>query len=63
MLKLAGYQGKVAAVARYEDERAELLQLGVDVAFNYYSEVGAGFAAESRHLLNEGEPLDVAQQV
>ncbi len=63
MLRLAGYQGKVAAVARYEDERGELLRRGVDVAFNYYSEVGAGFAAESRHLLSPDEPLPVAQQV
>ena len=51
MLRLSGYQGKVAAVARYEDERQELLDLGVDVVFNFYSEVGAGFAAESRHLI------------
>ncbi|WP_430459871.1 cation:proton antiporter [Thalassolituus sp. LLYu03] len=51
MLGLAGYRGKVAAVARYEDERKELLRLGVDVAFNYYSEVGSGFAAECGHLL------------
>ena len=51
MMQLSDYQGRVAAVARYEDEREELLALGVDVAFNYYSEVGSGFAAESRHLL------------
>ena len=63
MLRLAGYDGKVAAVARYDDEREELLRLGVDVAFNYYSEVGAGFAAESRHLLNRDDSLAVAQQV
>jgi len=25
----------------------------VDVVFNYYSEVGAGFAAESRHLIGQ----------
>lgn len=51
MLRMAGYTGKTAAVARYDDERQELLALGVDVVFNYYSEVGAGFAAESRHLI------------
>lgn len=51
MLSLAGYQGKVAAVARYDDERDALLELGVDVVFNFYSEAGSGFAAESRHLL------------
>jgi glutathione-regulated potassium-efflux system ancillary protein KefC len=51
ILRMAGFRGKVAAVARYEDERQELLKLGIDVVFNYYSEVGAGFAAESRHLI------------
>lgn len=51
MMKLSGYQGSIAAVARYDDERTELLELGVDIAFNYYAEVGAGFAAECRHLL------------
>jgi predicted Kef-type K+ transport protein len=51
MLRLAGYQGRTAAVARYEDERQQLLELGVDVVFNYYAEVGAGFAAETRPLL------------
>lgn len=51
MLKMANYQGKVATVARYDDEREQLTELGVDVVFNYYAEVGSGFAAESRHLL------------
>jgi len=51
MMKLAGFNGATAAVARYEDERLELLELGVDVVFNYYAEVGTGFAEESRHLL------------
>lgn len=54
MMRLAGYKGRIAAVARYEDERQELMNIGVDVVFNYYSEVGAGFALESRHLL-EGD--------
>lgn len=54
MLKLAGFDGRVAAVARYEDERQQLLALGVDVVFNYYAEVGAGFAAETRPLLASG---------
>ncbi|WP_028294549.1 cation:proton antiporter family protein [Oceanobacter kriegii] len=51
MLRLSGYTGRIAAVARYDDERDELLAMGVDVVFNYYAEVGAGFAAQSRHLL------------
>jgi len=51
-LQLVGYQGSIAAVAQHEDERKHLLQCGVDVAFNYYQEVGNGFADESRHLLD-----------
>ena len=56
VMRLAGYHGRVAAVARYEDERHELTELGVDVAFNYYLEVGSGFAAECLHLLRDAEP-------
>ena len=40
------YRGRIAAIARFEDERRDLISLGADVAFNYYEEVGAGFAEE-----------------
>lgn len=43
-LRLSGYTGKVAAVAKYEDERAQMKAAGADVVFNYYAEAGAGFA-------------------
>jgi hypothetical protein len=43
-LRNAGYTGKVAAVAKYEDERARMRAAGADVVFNYYAEAGAGFA-------------------
>jgi glutathione-regulated potassium-efflux system ancillary protein KefC len=43
-LKTVGFQGHIGAVAKYEDERAALLEAGVDAAFNYYTEVGVGFA-------------------
>lgn len=43
-LRHAGYNGKVAAVAKYEDERALMRAAGADVVFNYYAEAGAGFA-------------------
>lgn len=45
------YSGNIAVIARYEDERTELIKLGADVAFNYYAEVGIGFAEESINLL------------
>tara|TARA_R110002049_G_scaffold68557_3_gene177681 strand:- start:2369 stop:3931 length:1563 start_codon:yes stop_codon:yes gene_type:complete len=50
-LKSIKYSGNIAVIARYEDERQELIKLGADVAFNYYAEVGVGFAEESINLL------------
>ena len=38
------YAGLLAAVARYDDQVEELEALGVSFVFNYYSEVGVGFA-------------------
>ncbi|QUJ66553.1 cation:proton antiporter [Photobacterium sp. GJ3] len=46
-IRQLGYKGKIAAIARYEDEEAALLELGVDAAFNIYREAGNGFA---RHV-------------
>lgn len=46
-LKNAGYQGKIAAIARYEDEVSYLLQNDVDKVFNFFTEAGLGFAEES----------------
>ena len=46
-LSIAGYTGKVAAIARYEDEVTELLERGVDKVFNFFAEAGVGFAEES----------------
>lgn len=43
-LRNSGYKGKVAAVAKYDDEQVQMKNAGADVVFNYYSEVGAGFA-------------------
>ncbi|MBU2892587.1 cation:proton antiporter [Colwellia sp. D2M02] len=51
-LKGAKYQGKIAAVARYEDERIELQEYGIDKVFNFYTEAGVGFAEESLALLD-----------
>lgn len=52
-LKLSGYHGHIAAIARYEDERRQLIDFGVDNVFNYYVEAGAGFAEESLNLINQ----------
>jgi predicted Kef-type K+ transport protein len=50
-LKLSNYQGHIAAIARYEDERELLVEFGVDSVFNYYVEAGTGFAEESLELI------------
>lgn len=52
-LRNANFQGKIAAIARYDDERTKLEQLGVDKVFNFYSEAGVGFADESMALIKE----------
>lgn len=43
-LRNAKFGGKVAAIARFEDDRRKLLEIGVDNVFNFYVEAGSGFA-------------------
>lgn len=50
-LKNAGYSGKIAAIARYEDEVSALADNGVDKVFNFFTEAGLGFAEESLSLV------------
>ena len=49
-LKLSKYQGKIAAIARFDDDREKLEAYGVDKVFNFYNEAGVGFAEESAEL-------------
>jgi glutathione-regulated potassium-efflux system ancillary protein KefC len=51
-LQHANYQGKIASIARYEDEIQPLLDAGSDKVFNFFTEAGTGFAEESVQLLN-----------
>lgn len=51
LLRTANYQGKIAAIARFDDEREELCALGIDKVFNFYNEAGVGFAEESCELI------------
>lgn len=53
--KVAGYGGKLAAMARFEDERIHLVKSGIDKVFNFYTEVGAGFAEESLAAITTDE--------
>ena len=50
-LRNAKYEGLVAAIARYSDEREKLLSQGIDRVFNFFTEAGAGFAEESLRLI------------
>jgi Trk K+ transport system NAD-binding subunit len=52
-LKRCGFNGQLAAIARYEDDRQKLLKVGIDKVFNFYTEVGVGFAEESLQLMNQ----------
>ena len=58
-LKFAGYTGKVAAIARYEDEVNELLAHGVDKVFNFFTEAGLGFAEESLAYVHANQDVIV----
>lgn len=51
-LRNAGYHGKVAAVARYQDEVDTLLVNGVDKVFNFFTDAGLGFAEESLNFIH-----------
>ena len=51
-LRLAKYKGKIAAIARYEDEIEPLLEAGSDKVFNFFTEAGTGFAEESLQLVD-----------
>ena len=46
------FTGKIVCVARYDDEREQLLAAGADAVFSYYAEVGAGFAEEGKRLVS-----------
>ena len=50
-LQFAGYQGKIAAIARFEDDRETLLSYGIDKVYNFFIEAGAGFAEDSLRLI------------
>ena len=49
-LKAAGFTGKVAAMAKFQDDADALMEAGATTVFNIYTEAGAGFAA---HVLED----------
>ena len=52
-LKSKGFDGVIAAISKYEDEASILKEAGVDYIFNFYTEAGAGFAADALIELEE----------
>lgn len=52
-LQFAGYQGKIAAIARFEDDRETLMSYGIDKVFNFFVEAGVGFAEDSLRLIDK----------
>jgi hypothetical protein len=53
-----GYKGRIAALAKFEEDVQRLKSLGVHSVFNLYAEAGAGFA---EHALSGVEPLEVPE--
>ncbi|TQV89199.1 cation:proton antiporter family protein [Aliikangiella coralliicola] len=54
-LRRSHFTGKIAAIARYEDEKERLLHIGIDKVFNFFTEAGTGFAEESLQLIERRE--------
>lgn len=50
-LHAAGFQGKVAAVARYDDDVSELQRHGADAVFHLYGSAGAALADHAAEVL------------
>ena len=54
LLRDFGYQGRVAAVVRFQEEARELEEKGCSV-FNLYAQAGAGFGDHAVALLHDGD--------
>ena len=57
----AFYKGKIASIARYEDEIAPLLEAGSDKVFNFFTEAGTGFAEESLQMISRPKEPAMSQ--
>jgi len=58
-LREVGFEGLIAATAKYDDHRTELEELGVHAAYNIYGEAGTGFAD---HVTRELERLGAGER-
>lgn len=57
-LQHANYKGKIASIARYEDEVQALIDAGCDKVFNFFTEAGTGFAEESLQLYHNIQSIN-----
>jgi predicted Kef-type K+ transport protein len=57
-LQAAGFTGKVAAVARYDDDVAELQRHGADAVFHLYGSAGFALADHAAEVLLHGRAAD-----
>ena len=55
-LKNFGYSGRIAAIAKYEDDSERLRAAGVDSVFNLYAEAGSGFAEDAYRGVQAARP-------
>jgi predicted Kef-type K+ transport protein len=55
-LHTAGFTGKVAAIARYDDDVAELRRHGADAVFHLYGSAGAALADHAAAVLLRRQP-------
>ncbi|MEM6381128.1 MAG: cation:proton antiporter family protein [Pseudomonadota bacterium] len=51
LLRESGYKGKIATIALYPDDEAELYEAGADSVYNIYKEAGDGIAAELEEII------------
>jgi predicted Kef-type K+ transport protein len=51
-LRKTGFQGQIAATARFPDQEERLLEAGANMVFNTFTEAGAGFAAHVTRILS-----------
>jgi predicted Kef-type K+ transport protein len=55
-LQATGFNGRIAATAKFPDEAETLLKKGAHTVFNIYTEAGAGFAS---HVINQNEEISL----
>ena len=55
-LRRLEFQGVVAATGKFDDEVRQLRSLGVDTAFNLYTEAGTGFAHHVSRVFHQQRP-------